>query len=137
MLMSQVIDGTGLTADDVIAIRALVEPWTTACVKRDWDSLLDMCTDDVVFQPPNEPIVEGAAARSWLDRFPTIKAMAWDIEHVEGAGQLAWARGWVRMTLEVSGQQVGFDGKYTDLFRKGSDGTWRFALVVWNSNTAA
>ena len=40
--MSQVIDGTGLTPNDVLAIGALVEPWTNACVGRDWDSLLGM-----------------------------------------------------------------------------------------------
>lgn len=135
--MSQVIDGAGLTPNDVVAIRALVEPWTRACVQRDWDSLLGICTDDIVFLPPSEPAVGGGGVRPWLDRFPAIKAMAWDIDHVEGAGHLACARGWVRMTLEVSGQQLAFDGKYTDVFRKQPDGSWRFALVIWNSNNAA
>ena len=135
--MSQVIDGTGLTPNDVLAIEALVEPWTNACVGRDWDSLLGMCTDDIVFQPPNEPSVAGRDVRRWLDNFPVIKAMAWHIDNVEGVGHLACASGWVKMTLEMDGQQLVFDGKYTDVFRRQPDGTWRFALVIWNSNTAA
>ncbi len=135
--MSLVIDGIGLAPSDASAIRALVEPWTKACVERNWDRLLSMCTDDIIFLPPNEPSAQGGAVRPWLEIFPTIKAMAWDIDHLEGAGQLACARGWVRMTLEVSGQQLSFDGKYTDVFRKQPDGTWRFALVIWNSNEAA
>jgi ketosteroid isomerase-like protein len=96
-----------------------------------------MCTDDMVFLPPDEPTVEGGVVRRWLDNFPAIKAMSLDIDRVEGTGHLACVRGSVRMTLEVSGQQLAFDGKYTDLFRKQPDGTWRFALVMWNSNKPA
>jgi ketosteroid isomerase-like protein len=135
--MSLVIDGTGLTADDVAAIRGMIEPWIDACVQRDWDRLLAMCTDDIVFLPPNEPPVETARARSWLDNFPTIKAMSIEMEHIEGAGQLACVRGWVKMALEISAQQVAFDGKYIDVFRKQPDGQWRFAQVMWSANKAA
>src|SRR5947208_15716358 len=128
--------GTGLSSADVSAIRALREPWIKACLKRDWNSLLRMCTDDVIFMPPNEAAVQGANARPWLDNFPIIKTMDWDIEHVEGNGDLAWLRGWVKMTLDVSGQQIRFNGKYADVCRKQS-GSWRFAAVMWNSNEPA
>ena len=63
--------------------------------------------------------------------------MAFDIDHLEGVGHLACLRGWVKMTLDVSGQQVLFNGKYTDVCRKQPDGTWRFALVMWSSNEPA
>jgi len=135
--MSQVIDGTGLTADDVVAIRGTFEAWRDACVQRDWDALLGMCTDDIVFLPPGESPVEGAGVRGWLDSFPVIKAMSLDIDRIEGTGHLAGVRGLVRMTLEVSGQQLEFDGKYTDLFRKQPNGRWLYALVMWNSNKPA
>ena len=135
--MSHVIDGTGLSSPDVAAIRALIEPWTNACVRRDWDTLLGMCTDDVIFLPPNKPAVQNSGVRQWLDDFPTIKAMAWDIDHIEGVIGLACLRGWVKMTLDVSGQEVLFNGKYTDICRKQADGSWRFALVIWNSNESA
>jgi ketosteroid isomerase-like protein len=134
--MSPTATGTGLSPADVSAIRAIREPWTKACLKRDWDTLLGMCTDDIVFLPPNEPAVQGNGVRPWLDNFPMIKAMEWDIDHMDGNGDLAWLRGWVRMTLEASGQQVKFNGKYTDVCRKQS-GSWRFALVIWNSNDPA
>ena len=133
--MSQVIDATRLTSQDVAAIRATTEPWANACVRRDWDRLLAMCTDDIVFLPPNEPVVEHGGVRSWLDNFPTIKQMSIGIERIEGAGLLACVRGSVRMMLEISGQQVPFDGKYIDVFRKQPDGSWRFAQVMWSANT--
>jgi ketosteroid isomerase-like protein len=106
-------------------------------VRRDWDALLGMCTDDVVFLPPNEPIVEGSAVRPWLESFPTVKAMAWDIDHLESAGDLSWLRGWVRMTLDISGEEIVFAGKYTDIARRQPDGSWRFAAIMWSSDEAA
>jgi ketosteroid isomerase-like protein len=134
--MSVTATGTGLSPADVSAIRGIREPWIKACVTRNWDALLGLCTDDVVFQPPNEAVVQGNRVRPWLEGFPTIKAMDWDIEHTEGNGDLAWLRGWVNMTLDVSGQQIRFNGKYTDVCRKQS-GSWRIALVMWSSNDPA
>lgn len=135
--MSSADTGTGLSREDVAAIRANIQPWTRACLERDWDTLLAMCTDDIVFLPPNEPAAQGDSVRPWLDNFPTIKAMEWDIDHVQGKADLACLRGWVRMTLVVSGQEVCFNGKYTDVCRKQADGAWHFALIIWNSNEPA
>ena len=99
--------------------------------------LLALCTDDVVFSPPNEPLVEGTAVRPWLEGFPAITTMGWDIDHLESTGDLAWLRGWVRMDLDIGGQAVSFNGKYTDVARRGADGQWRMAVVMWSSNEAA
>jgi ketosteroid isomerase-like protein len=132
--MTPVAIGTGLTVADVAAIRSIREPWTKACLQRDWDFLLTLCTSDVTFLPPNESAAQGTSVRPWLDTFPTIKTMDWDIDHVEGSSDLAWLRGWVRMSLEHSGQEIKFNGKYTDVCRKEADGVWRMALVIWNSN---
>jgi len=41
------------------AVQEMIEPWTQACIRRDWDSLLSMCTDDVVFMPPGAPAATG------------------------------------------------------------------------------
>lgn len=135
--MSPGVGKTDFSQQDVAAIRALIQPWTRACLDRNWDGLLKMCTSDITFLPPNEPAVQGAAVRPWLDNFPKIKVMAWDIDHVEGVSHLAWLRGWVRMTLEQSGLEIQINGKYTDVCRKQTDGTWRMALVIWNSSEPA
>ena len=63
--------------------------------------------------------------------------MAWDIEHMEGEGNLACLRGWVKMTLAISGQEMSFNGKFGDVCRKEADGQWRFSHIIWNSNEAA
>ena len=135
--MSLTAAETTSTRSAASAIAELVEPWTRACLARDWDALLGFCTDDVVFSPPNEPSVEGQAVRPWLENFPPTTSMSWNIEHLEGDGDLAWLRGPVSMTVDVGGQGVAFDGKYTDVCRRGPDGTWRFAVVMWSSNEPA
>ena len=135
--MSQVIDGTGVNPADETALRAFIAPWAEACVQRDWGALLAMCTDDVIFLPPNEPAVQGPDVRAWLETFPTIRGMTFDFDHIESSAALACGRGPVKMDLEVSGQPVAFDGKFTDHFRRQPDGTWRFSLVMWSSNQLA
>ena len=118
------------------ALTALREPWIRACITRDWDALLSMCTDDIVFMPHGMPSVEGGQVGPWLEEFPTIKEMSWDVGTVEEAGDIAFARGPVRQTLEMDGETVVMDGKYCDLLRRGADGTWRFAVIMWNQSTA-
>lgn len=121
-------------ATDAELIRDTQAPWKEAALARDWDAMLDMCTDDMVFMPPGEPSVSGDDLRPWLESFPVIREFDTDFEDVVVSGELAVAMGSVRMSLEIDGERVPFDGKFTDVFRKGADGTWRYRRVIWNSN---
>jgi len=116
------------------AIEQMVEPWNRACLARDWDALLGMCTEDVVFMPSGAPPVSGKELRPWLEEFPEITRMSWSIAAIEEAGDLAFIRGPVRQTLVQDGETIEFDGKYCDLARRGSDGRWRFAVIMWSPN---
>ena len=136
-MSATVAETTTTSSTAASAMSALIEPWIRACVARDWDALLSFCTDDVAFSPPNGALAEGKAVRPFLEGFPSIATMGWGVDHIEEAGDLAWLRGWVRMTLDVSGQTVDFNGKYTDIARRGADGTWRMAHVMWSSNEPA
>lgn len=118
------------------AVQKLIEPWSRACVDADWDKLLSMCTDDIVFMPPGAPAVSGEGVRPFLESFPTVRAMSWDVASLEAADDVAFVRGAVRQTLETDEGVQQFDGKYCDLFRRGPDGKWRFAVVMWNADEA-
>jgi ketosteroid isomerase-like protein len=126
--------GSEISPADVKAINDMIEPWNSACIHRDWTKLLSMCTDKMVFMPPDGPSVKGSELKSWLDTLPNIKEMWWNIEQIEGGGDTAYVRGLVKETLEADGVEEKFVGKYTDLLRKGSDGTCRFESIMWNSN---
>lgn len=132
--MPTTVQTSDLTAHDIASVHALIAPWCQACIQRDWDALLAMCTADVVFLPPGGPLVTGDGVIPWLDAFPQVTAMWWDIKHMEGKSDLAVLRGGVTMNMLIDGQSVVFDGKYSDVIRKEGDGKWRVASVCWNPN---
>jgi ketosteroid isomerase-like protein len=93
-----------------------------------------MCTTDMVFMPPEGSPVAGDAIRPWLEAFPVIKAMWWEVSDLDETGDLAVVRGPVKETLEIEGEEVLIDGKYCDVLRRGTDGEWRISVVMWNSS---
>ena len=125
--MSAALDEAGLGV-----FQSLAGPWNRACIDRDWDALLELCTDDVVFMPPGESSVSGKGLRAWLDASPPIKSMNWEIENADMAGELAVLRGPLTQALEMDGAIVDVRIKYCDVLRRGKDGKWRFACVIWN-----
>jgi len=118
---------------DVSAIHGMIEPWTQACLNSDWDALLGMCNEDIVFMPPGEPSVSGDAVRPWLDGL-VILSMKWSIDQIVVSGDMAYLRGPVEEVLEIDGREERFNGKYSDLMRRGEDGIWRFSVIMWNSD---
>lgn len=119
-----------MTPVDVSAIKATAKPWIQACVERDWDALLQMCTDDVVFLPPDEPMVAGDKLRTWLDAYPVIKRFDFEFDQIEGQDHLAMARG--GFTLETAATTTEVRGKFVDTFRRDDHGKWLYACVIWN-----
>lgn len=121
-------------AEAMAAVQDLIQPWNKAIIDRDWDRMLSMCTEDIMFMPHGEPPVSGDAVRPWLDSFPTVKAMSWDVAGLEAAEDMAFVRGSVQQTLQLDEGDYEVDGKYCDLVRREADGQWRFAVIIWNEN---
>jgi ketosteroid isomerase-like protein len=119
---------------DSESIRATLKPWTRACLDRDWDALLALCTPDVVFSPPAEASVSGDALRPWLDTFPVLKTFDLEIEQLHIQGSLAVAAGSGAWAMEIDGKLTKASFKFLDRFERGDDGTWRYAHVFWNMN---
>lgn len=124
-----------MTSDaDVAAIRATIDPWTKCCLERDWDALLAMCTDDVVFSPPGETKVSGDDVRPWLDAFPTQTRMDWDFDRIEVSGNLAVGTGSGTMTVLVDGEETESAFEFMDAFRKTEDGAWLYSSIIFNNS---
>ncbi len=79
--------------------------------------------------------MRGDAVRPWLGGL-VIRSMSWSIDQVEVRGDVAYLRGPVAEVLEIDGQEERFNGKYSDLMRRGEDGAWRFSVIMWTSDEA-
>jgi len=137
VVVDSAMPNSALAPEDVLAIYALIEPWNDAVKQKDWDAVQGMCTDDMVFMPPEGLPVQGETVRSFLEALPPVKSMWWNIEDTHGQGDLAAVWGSVKETVVIDGADVLVDGKYCDVLRKGADGKWRFAVIIWNSNVPA
>lgn len=121
--------------DDKAAIRATVVPWTKTALNRDWDAMIAMCTTDVVFAPPGEPSVSGNKLRPWLEAFPVLKKCEWDFDRIDVNGDLATGVGRGTWTLDINGELVSAPFKFADVFRRDPDGSWKYAHVIWDTDT--
>jgi ketosteroid isomerase-like protein len=104
-------------------------------LSRNWDAVMAMCTEDITMQMPGAPPISGEAFRAWLETFPAIKSVEWEITHAEGTADLAVVRGSAAQVVEQDGETVRMPGKYCDIFRKDDDGRWLMACISWMPDT--
>ena len=115
---------------------------TQAIKGKDAAHFLALFDSDLVVMPPNEPPVVGEAAlRSWFlrvtDRF-TID-LDFSVEEIRVSGKWAFERFSFRRTTTPTGggEQATVRGKGVHVFRRQSDGSWKIARDIWNSDEAA
>ena len=128
--------GAQMQPDAATQIRSTIAPWSKACLDRDWDALLALCTEDFVISGPGGPKVTGDAVRAWLDDYPIIKSMDFDFDRIEVSGDLAVANGSGTSVLEVDGQEATETFDFTDVFRRDLDGIFRYSTVTFNTKDA-
>jgi len=125
----------GLSEADRTALQALFDSAVTSVRAHNWDAWAAPFTEDVMFMPPNHPMLHGrAATRAWIDSFPAISEFNFTNVTFDGAGDLAWGTSGVPMTLSVGGQSVKDVSKQLVVFKKQADGHWKVAAVAVNSD---
>jgi ketosteroid isomerase-like protein len=93
-------------------------------------------SDDAIVLPPNAPAVTGhGAIEAMFKTFPPVTAFELQTEEVEGSADLVYVRGRYTMTLSPPGAPAIADsGKYLEIWRKQSDGTWKSVRDMFSSN---
>jgi len=122
------------------AIRQVVQEYLNAFNSGDLTKWLGTLTEDIVFLPPDHPLVSGKnAVRAWAkETFFDPFRMKLDVsfDEIEVLGDTAHAYG--RFTLFLSptggGSDIEMVGKFIDIFRLESDGAWRYARAMFNSD---
>lgn len=134
----------GLSAEDEKAVRAVDAEFARAASAGDGNAIGALYASDVTLLPPLESIVQGgeAAKKYWTGFTNAFSGPAeLTTTAVEGRGDLAYSVGTYRMTLTP--KQPGAkplptdEGKYLEVLKKQSDGSWKIVYDMWSSNAPA
>jgi uncharacterized protein (TIGR02246 family) len=131
-----------LSAADRAAIRAADSSFAAAANAGDVDALVAVYARDASLLPPNLPPQKGhTAIRSFWAGFLNAYTVKFEIasDTIEGRGDLAYNMGQFRFTAvpkERSNPGVADEGKFLEVLKKQSDGTWKYVVDMYSSNLA-
>ena len=112
--------------------------FNAAAAAKDWASYTTTYyADDAIVLPANGAAVSGRdAITQMLMSYPTMSNVRFTIDEVEGAGDLAYARGTYEMDVAVPGAPapVHDKGKFIEIWKKQSDGSWKVTRDIFNSD---
>jgi ketosteroid isomerase-like protein len=121
---------------DPSVITSRSEAWEAALNAKDIDGLAALYTDDTRLMPPNLEMSTGhdavrAAFGGMIDA-----GLSADLTSAEASvsGDVGYNLGNYKL---MAGEDVVDVGKYIEIWRRGSDGEWRIANDIWNSDKPA
>ena len=124
-------------------LRDLDAQWAKAAAAKDVEQTIGYYSDDAIVLPPN---ATGAATKEairnvWKDMLasPSL-VISWQPTRVQvgKSGEMAWVRGRYELTMnDASGRPIDDRGKYLEVWEKQTDGNWKCAADMWNSDLAA
>src|SRR5438046_10707040 len=144
-LLSFAFVGTTSSADTKIeqALRDLDAKWSAAAGDKDIDKTVSYYSEDAVVMPPNAPSAKTKETirGAWKEMLTSPgAAITWKATKVEvaKAGDLAYVSGtYEQLMTDASGNPAKDRGKYVEIFKKQTDGTWKVIVDIWNSDLPA
>lgn len=133
-------------AQDTSAVRARIDEgvaaWTAAVNRGDMAAVADLYTEDAMLMPPNGAALRGrdAVRTFFVEALSSLspRDVKLSSDEVEVCGDSAYEVGRYQMTVQPSGGAAMNDrGKYLVVWRRQSDGSWKIARDIFNSDLAA
>jgi len=121
-----------LSDEDVSAIRGVVDALREAQLAGDWDAVVALYAEDVVFMLPGQPEFGKAAMRAMVDEAQmTFHELTFEVAEIDGRADLAFLRGTFSATISV-GEAEPFEGpgKYVWILKKQPDGSWLVTVSI-------
>ena len=128
----------GLSEADITAIQAASDKWVATYNANDWEALGQLFAEDASMMPPNSPAVVGRdAIAAWEAEYEAGFQIAFDVQEIEGEGDIAYVRGrsCVFIPLETGGYGIDV-GKYLEIRKRDETGKWLIVSDVFNSDAA-
>jgi uncharacterized protein (TIGR02246 family) len=127
---------TELHGEDIEAIEKLHDRWIDAERSGDFQATLELCTNDVVWLPPNSaPLLGKEAIRQWLGTAqPEIKNLDLRGLRIRGSGSVAYKLCDYSTTYVAPGSFEVRRGEGTHLWvlHRWEDASWKVAVVSWS-----
>ena len=124
-------------------LRDLDAKWAKAAAAKDVEQTIAFYSDDAIVLPPNETsaATKEAIRNSWkaLLSSPGL-LISWRPTKVQvgKGGEMAWVNGTYELRLnDANGKPTNDRGKYLEVWQKQTDGNWKCAADMWNSNLAS
>ena len=124
-------------------LRDLDAEWTKAAAAKDVERTIAYYSDDAIVFPPNatSAATKEAIRNGWKDMFASPGfVITWQPTRVQvgKSGEMAWVSGTYELTMnDASGKPINDRGKYLEVWEKQTDGNWKCAADMWNSDLAA
>jgi ketosteroid isomerase-like protein len=124
-------------------LRDLDSQWAKAAAAKDVEQTIAYYSDDAIVLPPNatSAATKEAIRNVWKDTFASPGfVISWQPTRVQvgKSGEMAWVGGRYELTMnDASGKPIDDRGKYLEVWEKQTDGNWKCAAEMWNSDLAA
>lgn len=129
-------------AEDPKAVEAKAHgAYVAAINSNDLETLVADLTDDVVYQSPHEPEVQGKdAVRKWAAGYFAAYRTTWEKTPLSFKVSGDWAFERYAYSVKDVDKKTGVattdKGKGINVFKRGEDGKWRVAIDGWSSDIA-
>jgi uncharacterized protein (TIGR02246 family) len=125
-------------SSDVAQINATVDRYVAAVNAGDVKAYGSALTQDVVFMPPDaskltgREAVQAWAKKEFFDPYELRFHTKFDDLRVVGSQAFAPGSFTLDLTPKAGGEQIRRTGKFMNVFRKEADGSWKYALAIFN-----
>ena len=124
-------------------LRSLDADWAKTAASKDIEQTVAYYSDDAIVFPPNatSAATKDAIRNGWKEMFASPGfVITWKPTRVQLAksGDMGWVSGTYEVTMnDASGKPIDDRGKYLEVWEKQTDGNWKCAADMWNSDLAS
>lgn len=124
-------------------LRDLDARWAKAAAAKDVEQTIAFYSDDAIVFPPNatSATTKDAIRNGWKEMLSSPGfVMSWQPTKVQvgKSGEMAWVSGRYKLRMnDANSKPISDRGKYLEVWEKQTDGNWKCAANMWNSDLAA